>query len=361
LTLTAAPFEVSDDLRMLLERWARARGTPPRVAMRARIVLLASQGASNAAIARELGVSRPTVIMWRERFQAGGARALCEVKPGRGRKRTISSAKVQEILRATTQSSPPGEAQWSCRSMAKAQGVSPATVARIWDAHGVKPHRVRASTPSNDPKFTGKLTDVVGLYLNPLEKALALCLDENSKIQALARTQPGFSMRAASAETLTAHRDRNGTMTLLAAMNALEGSVVGHCLPRHRSNEFLKFLRLLDREFPDEMDVHLFVDQYRTDRQAGVSLWLEKHPRFHVHFTPARSSWLELVGHLLCDLTDKAIRRHVLHSVPDLAAAIHRYLGANTEDTRPFVWTASLDAVLEKVSGPAAVAGHGPA
>lgn len=351
--MNAAPLEVTDDERMVLERWARAHGTPKHIAMRARIVLLVSQGASNAAIARELGVSRPTVIMWRERFQAGGAQALCEVKPGRGRKRTISAAKVDEIVRATTQSRPPGKAQWSCRSMAKAQGVSPATVARIWDAHGLKPHRVRAFKPSNDPTFTEKLTDVVGLYLNTPEKALVLCLDEHSRIEALDRTQSSPPKRAAYAKTITA--DRNGTMALLAAMNTLEGSVVGHCLPRHRNQEFLKFLRLLDRDFPDEMDLHMLVDQYRADRHANISRWLEKHPRFHVHFTPASSSWLELVERLLCDLTDKAIRRHVFPSAPDLGAAIHQDRDANTGDPKPFIWTASIDSILENVSGPIAV------
>jgi transposase len=354
-------LEVTDDERMLLERWARAHGTPKRIAMRARIVLLVGQGASNAAIARELGVSRPTVIMWRERFQAGGAQALCEVKPGRGRKRTISAAKVEEIVRATTQSRPPGEGQWSCRSMAKAQGVSPATVARIWDAHGLKPHRVRAFKLSNAPTFTEKLTDVVGLYLNPPEKALVLCLDENSQIQALDRTQPSPLMRAACAETITDDRKRNGTTTLLAAMNTLDVSVVGHCLPRHRNQEFLKFLRLLDREFSDEMDLHLLVDQYRTDRHATVSQWLERHPRFHVHFTPASSSWLELVERLLCDLTDMAIPRHLFHSAPRLGAAIHRYLDASNDEPTPFIWTASIDSVLETASRGAAASRPQPA
>jgi len=315
-------------------------------------VLLASEGASNAAIARELGVSRPTVIMWRERFQAGGAQALCEIRPGRGRKRTISAAKVEEIVRATTESSPPGESQWSCRSMAKAQGVSPATVARIWDAHGLKPHRVGAFRLADEPRFTEELTDVVGLYLNPPEKALALCVDENSRIQALDCTQPSPLLTAARAETITDEPKRNGTTTLLAAMNTLEDSVVGHCLPRHRNRELQKFLRLLDRAFPDEMDMHLLLDQYGTDRHANVSQWLEKHPRFHVHFTPASSSWLELVERLLCELTDNAMPRHVFHSAPDLGGAIHQYRDATNGDPKPFIWTASIDSVLETSLAP---------
>ena len=203
MVLTAVRTELSGEQRALLERWAKAHGTPQSVAMRARIVLMASDGESNSAIARELGVSRPTVIMWRERFAAGGPQALSEVKAGRGRKRTISHQKVNEIVFATTQTTPPGETHWSCRSMAKAQGVSPASVQRIWDAHGLKPHRVKTFKVSNDPLFTEKLTDVVGLYLNPPEKALVLCVDEKSQIQALDRTQASLPMKPGRAGTMT--------------------------------------------------------------------------------------------------------------------------------------------------------------
>src|ERR1019366_6789766 len=254
--------EVSEEQRVLLERWAKAHGTPQSIATRARIVLMAADGESNSAIARDLGVSRPTVILWRERFAQGGPQALCEVKEGRGRKRSISAGKVKEIVVATTQTTPPGETHWSCRSMAKAQGVSPATVQRIWDAHGLKAHRVRAFKISNDPRFTEKLTDVVGLYLNPPEKALVLCVDEKSQIQALDPTQPSLPMKPGRAGTMTHDYKRNGTTTLFAALNTLDGSVVGQCLPRHRHQEFLKFLRTLDREFPSDMELHLIVDNY---------------------------------------------------------------------------------------------------
>ena len=328
--------------------------------MRARIVLLAAGGESNSAIARELGVSRPTVIMWRERFAVGGPQALGEVKSGRGRKRTITAQKVKEIVVATTQSTPPGETHWSCRSMAKAQGVSAATVQRIWDAHGLQPHRVRAFKLSNDPRFSEKLTDVVGLYLNPPEKALVLCVDEKSQIQALDRTQPSLPMKPGRAGTMTHDYKRNGTTTLFAALNTLDGSVVGECLPRHRHQEFLKFLRTLDREFPSELDLHLILDNYRTHKHDNVNQWLEKHPRFHLHFTPTSSSWLNLVERWFRELTGKALRRGVFYSVPDLITAIQAYLDAHNEDPKPFVWTASIDSILEKVGRCKAVLETGP-
>ena len=310
----AAQMVLGDEDRVVLERWVAAQKTPQSVAMRARIVLMAQGGLSNSAIARDLGVSRPTVIMWRDRFQAGGAQALTEVKAGRGRKRTITAEKVKEIVNATTQSTPPGETHWSCRSMAKAQGVSSATVARIWDAHGLQPHRVRSFKLSNDPLFTEKLTDVVGLYLNPPEKALVLCVDEKSQIQALDRTQPSLPMKPGRAGTMTHDYKRNGTTTLFAALNTLDGSVVGECLPRHRHQEFLKFLRTLDREFPPELDLHLIVDNYRTHKHDNVNAWLAKHPRFHLHFTPTSSSWLNLVERFFGQITDKAIRRGIFYS-----------------------------------------------
>jgi transposase len=350
VALSAVAGEVSEEQRVLLERWVKAHGTPQSVAVRARIVLMASEGASNSAIARALGVSRPTVIMWRERFRANGPQALWEVKPGRGRKRTISAEKVKEIVQATTQTTPPGETHWSCRSMARAQGVSPATVQRIWDAHGLKPHLLRTFKLSNDPLFTEKLTDVVGLYLNPPEKALVLCVDEKSQIQALDRTQPSLPMRRGRAGTMTHDYKRNGTTTLFAAMNTLDGSVLGECLPRHRHQEFLKFLRTIDREFPGDMDLHLIVDNYRTHKHDNVNEWLERHPRFHLHFTPTSSSWLNLVERWFRELTEKAIRRGVFYSVPDLTTAIQQYLDAHNDDPKPFVWTASAASIIAKVA-----------
>src|SRR5450759_488383 len=317
---------VSAEQRGLLERWVGAHGTPQSVALRARIVLLAAEGGSNSEIARQLFVSRPTVIMWRARFAADGPAALTEVKPGRGRKPTISAAKVKAIVAATTQTVPPHETHWSCRTMASAQGVSPATVQRIWDAYGLRPHRIRTFKLSGDPLFTEKLTDVVGLYLNPPEKALVLCVDEKSQIQALDRSQSSLPMKPGRAGTMTHDYKRNGTTTLFAALSTLDGSVIGQCLPRHRHQEFLKFLRTLDREFPGNLELHLIVDNYRTHKHANVNAWLEKHPRFHLHFTPTSSSWLNLVERWFRELTDKAIRRGVFHSVPDRTNAIEDYL-----------------------------------
>ena len=346
---SASEMRVSGEQRLVLERWVAAHSTPQSIALRARIVLLAAAGQSNSAIARQLSVSRPTVIMWRERFAAGGPTALTEVKPGRGRKPAISAAKVRAIITATTQTRPPGETHWSCRSMAKAQGVSPATVQRIWDAHGLAPHRTRTFKLSNDPLFCEKLSDVVGLYLNPPEKALVLCVDEKSQIQALDRTQPSLPMKKGRAGTMTHDYKRNGTTTLFAALSTLDGSVVGQCLPRHRHQEFLKFLRTLDREFSSGLDLHLILDNYQTHKHANVDAWLAKHPRFHLHFTPTSSSWLNLVERWFRELTERALRRGVFPSVPDLIAAIDAFLDAHNKDPRPFVWTASVEAILEKV------------
>jgi len=337
---------LSDEQRALVERWTKAQKTPQSVALRARIVLAAAAETSNSEIARTLGVSRPTVILWRERFAEGGPQTLTETKPGRDRKPSISSAKVKAIVQATTQTTP-GATHWSCRSMAKAHGVSPATVQRIWDAHGLKPHRVKTFKLSNDPRFSEKLTDVVGLYLNPPEKAIVLCVDEKSQIQGLDRTQ---ALKKGRAGTMTHDYKRNGTTTLFAALSMLDGSVVGQCLPRHRHQEFLKFLRTLDREFPDEQELHLIVDNYRTHKHKNVVAWLAKHLRFYLHFTPTSSSWLNLVERWFRELTDKAIRRGVFHSVPDLIDAIETFLATHNNDPKPFVWTASADAILAKVN-----------
>lgn len=234
--------------------------------------------------------------------------------------------------------------------MAKAQGVSPATVQRIWDAHNLKPHRVDTFKLSNDKRFLEKLTDVVGLYLNPPEKAIVLCVDEKSQIQALDRTQPSLPMKPGRAGTMTHDFKRHGTTTLFAALSMLDGSVIGQCLPRHRHQEFLKFLRTLDREFPSGLDLHLIVDNYGTHTHRSVDLWLAKHPRFHLHFVPTSCSWLNLIERWFRQLTDKAIRRGVFHSVPDLITAIEAYLVAYNEDPKPFVWTAEVDKIIEKIA-----------
>jgi transposase len=346
----AAALELSEEDRATLERWTRAHGTPQSVARRAQVILLAAAGESNMAIARAVGVGRPTVIACRRRFVDEGPEGLTRVKPGRGRRPQISQEKVASIIEATLHTTPPGETHWSCRSMAKAQGVSPATVQRIWDAHNLKPHRVETFKLSNDKRFLEKLTDVVGLYLNPPEKAIVLCVDEKSQIQALDRTRPSLPMKPGRAGTMTHDYKRNGTTTLFAALSMLDGSVIGQCLPRHRHQEFLKFLRTLDREFPAELNLHLILDNYGTHTHDNVKAWLAKHPRFHLHFTPTSCSWLNLIERWFRELTEKAIRRGVFPSVPDLIAAIECYLAAHNQDPKPFVWTAEVDAIAEKVS-----------
>jgi transposase len=340
---------LSPEHRRVLETWLRAHSTPQSVAARCRIILKAADGVSNNAIAKQLGVSRPTVIFWRERFASGGPPALTEVAKGRGRKPGIPLDKVKEIVTATQQTTPAGATHWSCRTMAKAQGVSHATVQRIWNAHGLQPHRVETFKLSRDPRFVEKLTDVVGVYLNPPDKAVVLCVDEKSGVQALDRTQPGLPMKRGRCGTLTHDYKRHGTTSLFAALNVLDGTVVGQCLPRHRHQEFLKFLRQLDREFPKPLSLHLILDNYGTHTHDTVKTWLAKHPRFRLHFTPTSASWLNLVERWFRELTDKRIRRGVFHSVPDLEAAIHGFLEAYNADPKPFVWTASVESILEKV------------
>ena len=350
MSKAAATLSVTSDQRAELERLVRAQTTPQSVAKRAHVILLAAGGMSNSATARRLGVSRPTVIGWRERFADGGVAALGITRPGRGRKPSIPASRVKAIVEATLHTTPPGATHWSCRSMARAQGVSPATVQRIWDAHGLKPHQVKTFKLSNDPRFVEKLTDVVGLYLNPPERAVVLCVDEKSQIQALDRTQASLPMKRGRAGTLTHDYKRNGTTTLFAALNTLTGVVIGQCLPRHRHQEFLKFLRKLDREFPRDVELHLIIDNYATHKHNAVDRWLAKHPRFRLHFTPTSSSWLNLVERWFRELTGKAIRRGVFPSVESLITAIDDYLATHNEDPKPFVWTASAQDIIDKVS-----------
>jgi transposase len=333
----------------VLESLAKSQTAPHRDVIRAKALLLARDGVANTAIAWELGVSAGSVISWRVRFEEEGLTKFGKVKSGRGRKPTIPDDKVAAIVEATLHQKPPGETHWSCRSMAKAQGVSPATVQRVWAARGLKPHLVKTFKLSNDKRFEEKLVDVVGLYLAPPDKAVVLCMDEKSQIQALDRTQPSLPMKKGRAGTMTHDYKRNGTTTLFAALNVLTGVVIGQCLPRHRHEEFLKFLKKIDREVPKVLTVHMILDNYATHTHPDVKAWLDKHPRFHLHFTPTSSSWLNLVERWFRELTDKAIRRGVFGSVPALIAAIEEYLEANNEDPKGFVWTATAEQILEKV------------
>jgi len=342
-------LEVSDEARRTLERWVSAGTSPQRIVLRARIVLLAAQGMANRRIAQAVHTSRPTVLLWRNRFTVGGVAALLEDAPGRGRPASISRAKVKRVVVATTQTLPRGATQWSTRTMAKAQGVSHATVQRIWDAHGLQPHRVKTFKLSRDKRFVEKLTDVVGVYLNPPDKAVILCVDEKSQIQALDRTQPGLPIKKGRCGTMTHDYKRHGTTTLFAALNTLEGTVIGTCYPRHRNIEFRKFLREIDHLVPPESAIHMILDNYGTHKHPKVQSWLAKHPRFHLHFTPTSSSWLNLVERWFRELTDKRIRRGSFPSVPELIAAIKEFIAANNDSPNPFVWTASVDKILEKI------------
>jgi transposase len=344
-----APLPVTDGQRGILEELSRSRVAAFRDVQRARVLLLAADGVANTQIAVTLGVSPTTVKAWRERFAQDGLTAFGVIRPGRGRKPSIPAEKVEAIVHATLHEKPVGETHWSCRSMGKAQGVSPATVQRIWAARNIKPHQVKTFKLSNDKRFEEKLVDVVGLYLNPPEKAIVLSMDEKSQIQALDRTQPSLPMKKGRAGTMTHDYKRHGTTTLFAALDVLTGTVIGECLPRHRHTEFLRFLRTIDREVRKGLQVHLILDNYSTHKHENVEKWLAKHPRFHLHFTPTSSSWLNLVERWFGKLTDKAIRRGVFHSVPELINAIETYLQANNKNPEPFLWTATAEQILAKV------------
>ena len=345
----AAPLLVTDEQRLVLERLFRSRTAPHRDVQRARVLLLAGEGFAHTRIAAEVGVCAMTVKAWRDRFAEDGLEDFSAVRPGRGRKPSIAAERVAEIVRLTLHETPPGETHWSCRTMAARAGVSPATVQRIWSARGLKPHRVETFKLSNDPRFEEKLVDVVGLYLHPPENAIVLCMDEKSQIQALDRTQRSLPIKPGRAGTMTHDYKRNGTTTLFAALDVLTGSVIGQCLPRHRHDEFLKFLRTIDREVPKRLRVHLILDNYATHNHPNVHAWLEKHPRFQLHFTPTSSSWLNMIEIFFSKLTDKAIRRGIFHSVPDLIDAIQTYLATHNQHPEPFQWTATTDQILAKV------------
>ncbi len=313
-------------------------------------MLGAAAGRPNQAIARELNVSRPTVLQWRARFTAGGVEALTHDAPRPGRPRSIDARKVEAVVQATLHSKPKAATHWSVRTMAAAQGISAATVQRIWHAHGLQPHRVKTFKLSRDKRFVEKLRDVVGLYLNPPEHALVLSIDEKSQIQALDRTQPGLPLKKGRAGTMTHDYKRNGTTTLFAALNVLDGKVIGECTRRHRHQEFLRFLRRVDRDTPAELDVHFIVDNYSTHKHPAVQRWLKRNPRFHMHFTPTSSSWLNLVERWFREITTKRIRRGSFPSVDALVDAIEEYLQHHNKNPKPFIWTATVDQILAKVS-----------
>ena len=345
-----APLLLSEDQRSELQRWLAAFGTPQQVALRSRIVLATADGKTEGVIAAENDVNRKTVRLWRERFRIQGLSGLWEIGPGRGRKPTYDSSRIKAVIDATLQSKPKGSTHWSCRTMAAAQGISKSTVSKIWRSHNIKPHRTETFKLSRDPKFLEKLTDVVGLYLNPPEKAIVLCIDEKSQIQALQRTQPGLPLKKGRCGTMTHDYKRHGTTTLFAALDVLAGKVIGDCYKRHRHQEFLKFLRRIDREFPGKAPLHLVMDNYGTHGTPEVKAWLNRHPRFVVHYVPTSCSWLNLIERWFAELTNQRIRRDSFLSVEDLIAAIQQFLAAWNEAPKPFVWTATVDSILAKLS-----------
>lgn len=338
---------LSDEHRKLLEEWVAAHGTPQQVALRCRIILHKADGRSDAQTASDLGINRHTCRLWRLRMLADGPSSLWEVAEGRGRKPQAGLA--ARIIEATLATKPEGQTHWSSREMARQQGVHHSTVARVWSESEIKPHRHKTFKLSRDPNFVPKLVDVVGIYLSPPQNAIVLCVDEKSQIQALDRTQPGLPMKKGRCGTWTHDYVRNGTTTLFAALEVATGKVTGECYSHHRHQEVLKFLRKLDKEYECGEQLHLVMDNYGTHKHAKVKSWLDKHPRFHVHFIPTSSSWLNLVERWFAELTNKAVRRGSFQSVPDLIGKIMEFIQSHNEHAKAFVWTATAEDILAKI------------
>ncbi len=336
--------------RERLERLVRDRNTAQKVVWRARIVLLASDGLTAEGIAAAVDKSLLTVRRWRRRFVAKGMDGLLKDATRPSRVKPLAPEKIKQVVDMTLHAKPPNATHWSLRSMAAAAGLSYSSVQRIWRAHGLKPHLVKTFKVSRDKNFAAKVEDVVGLYLDPPDRALVFCVDEKSQIQALDRTQPGLPMKKGRAGTMTHDYKRNGTTTLFAALNMLDGKVIGTCMPRHRHREFLRFLRLIDQQTSAGLDLHLIVDNYATHKTPAVMRWLKAHPRFHLHFTPTSASWLNMVERFFAEITRKRIRRGAFKSVAELKSAIMEYLEKHNADPKPFIWTKSAGQILEKVA-----------
>lgn len=323
--------------------------TPQKLARRARIVLLASDGVPNRQISQRIDVSRPTVIAIRKRFAARGLKGIVRDGTRGSRRPPLDPGTVKKIVDATRNVTPEGATHWTTRSMAKWANVSFAAVGRIWRKHGLQPHRLETFKVSNDPQLAEKVRDVVGLYLNPPEKALVLSVDEKTSIQALDRTQPGLPIKKGRAQTMTHDYKRHGTTTLFAALNVLDGKVIGHCVKKHTAKEFIDFLRKIDRETPADLDLHVVVDNYSAHKTDAVNRWLRRHRRFHMHFTPTSGSWLNLVESWFAMLSKQRLKRGVFRSVDDLVAAIEDYLARYNATPTMFQWTKDADTILEKI------------
>ena len=342
-------ISVSPEDRARLKGLVADRNTPQKHAFRAHIVLLTGDGLGTMEIMRRTGQSKPTVWRWQGRYAEAGVDGLLRDKTRPPGRQPLAPAIIRKVVSKTATERPSEATHWSVRMMAKEVGIAPSSVQKIWRDHGLKPHLVRHFKLSTDPDFEAKLIDVVGLYLAPPDRALVLSVDEKSQIQALDRTQPGLPLKRGRAGTMTHDYKRHGTTTLFAALNVLDGTVIGRCLPRHRHQEFLRFLETIDEQTEAALDLHLIVDNYATHKKPEVVAWLERHPRFHMHFTPTSSSWLNLIERFFAEISRKRIRRGVFRSVLDLEVAIYRYLADHNEHPKPFVWTAKPVAILDKI------------
>lgn len=346
----ACSIELKEGERKRLEKLAKGRSTATRLVQRSKIVLLAAKGMENIQIASQVGVDRRTVSLWRCRFAEKGIEGIEKDAPRGGRKPKKRGKLVQRIIEKTTQGHPRNATHWSARTLAQEIGANPTLVHRVWRANNLKPHLVKTFKLSNDKHFLEKLHDVVGLYMNPPENALVFSVDEKSQIQALDRTQPGLPIKKGRCGTMTHDYKRHGTTTLFAALELLEGKVIGTCMKRHRHQEWIKFLKLIDAQTPSELDLHLIVDNYSTHKHPKVRAWLKKHPRFQIHFIPTSSSWLNLIERWFREITQKRIRRGVFRSVPELVDAIMDYIEGHNENPKPFVWTAKAQNIVEKIN-----------
>ena len=345
----AVAVVLTEDQKQTLQQWARARSLPARQVERARVILLAAAGKQDLEIAAEIGISNQKAARWRKRFLKSGLAGLEKDAPRPGRTPSIPKTTVDRVVQLTTLGKPYNATHWSTRMMAAEIGISEASVRRIWRAHGLKPHLIRTFKISKDPNFAETVHGLIGLYLNPPEHALVLCCDEKSQIQALDRTQPGLPLKKGRGQTMTHDYKRNGTATLFAALNTLDGTVISICQERHRHQEWLTFLRLLDDATPEGKQLHLIVDNYATHKHPKVRRWLARHPRFHVHFTPTGASWLNMVERFFRDLTGHRLRRGVFRDVEELILAIDEYVDRYEENPKPFIWTAKASDILEKV------------
>lgn len=345
----AVPIKLKTTMRNKLARYSKATNISPKLKVRSNIILLAESGKTNKEIAEELAIDEPQVGRWRNRFASLGLAGIEKDKTRPGRIKALSKRKESEIIRKTTQTTPRGATHWSRSLMAAEAGVSESTVGRVWSRNGLKPHRVHTFKLSNDKRFEEKLDDVVGLYLCPPEHAVVFSCDEKSQIQALDRTQPGLPLKKGRCQTMTHDYKRNGTTSLFAALEVATGRVVGKCMNKHRHEEWLRFLRLIEKSAPSGKQIHIICDNYATHKHAKVKAWLEKRPHIHVHFTPTSASWLNMVERFFRDLTEKCVRRGAFHSVEDLERAIREYIEAHNEAPAPFIWTAAASDILEKV------------